>query len=133
MTKGGKSKQEVKKENNKYEKKKGSVTAADIIVCDGVEVKNPDHHIATIAKGGKMKMELRVRRGHGYVSSVKNKEFIKSVGEIAIDSIYTPISRVAYSTEKVRVGEVAHEIVHITIFSSSRRSISSGSSQIRSS
>ncbi len=85
----------------------GEVLAGDIVKADGVEIVNPDHYIATIAKGGKLNMRLKVRRGNGYVGSIENKQFIQNVGEIAIDSIYTPIKKVSYSVEKTRVGKVA--------------------------
>ncbi len=89
----------------------GEVTAGDIIHNNEIEVVNPNQHIATVAAGGRLHMFLTVRRGVGYVSSVANKEFSKQankdferrVGEIAIDSIYTPIVNVAFNVEKVRV------------------------------
>ncbi len=87
----------------------GEVTAADIIHNNEITVVNPEQHIATVAEGGRLHMFLTVRRGVGYVSSVQNKEFNKNnkdfrnVGEIAIDSIYTPIVNVAFNVEKTRV------------------------------
>lgn len=81
----------------------GEVTAGDIIHNNDIEIVNPDQHIATVAEGGRLHMYLTVRRGVGFVSSVQNKDFIKTVGEIAIDSIYTPIVNVAFNVEKTRV------------------------------
>ena len=88
------------------DKGEGVVTAADIIHSNEIEVVNPDQYIATVAAGGNLHMFLTVRRGVGYVSSVANKEYNKSVGVIAIDSIYTPIVNVAFNVEKTRVENV---------------------------
>jgi DNA-directed RNA polymerase subunit alpha len=87
-------------------KGEGEVTAADIICSNEIEVINPEQHIATVAAGGNLHMFLTVRRGVGYVSSVQNKEYNKSVGVISIDSIYTPIVNVAFNVEKTRVENV---------------------------
>jgi len=82
----------------------GDVTAADIIHGNEVEVINPEQHICTVAKGGSCNMTLTVRRGVGYVPADKNKVYNESVGEvIAIDSIYTPITNVAFTVDKTRV------------------------------
>ena len=88
------------------DKGEGVVTAADIIHSNEIEVVNPDQYIATVAAGGNLHMFLTVRRGVGYVSSVANKEYNRSVGVIAIDSIYTPIVNVAFNVEKTRVENV---------------------------
>lgn len=87
-------------------KGEGEVTAGDIIVNSDIQVVNPEQHIATVAAGGNLHMFLTVRRGVGYVSSVANKEYNRSVGVIAIDSIYTPIVNVAFIVEKTRVENV---------------------------
>lgn len=87
-------------------KGEGEVTAGDIIVNSDIKVINPEQHIATVAAGGNLHMFLTVRRGVGYVSSVANKEYNRSVGVIAIDSIYTPIVNVAFNVEKTRVENV---------------------------
>lgn len=87
-------------------KGEGEVTAGDIIVNSDIQVVNPEQHIATVAAGGNLHMFLTVRRGIGYVSSVANKEYNRSVGVIAIDSIYTPIVNVAFTVEKTRVENV---------------------------
>ena len=88
------------------DKGEGEVTAGDIIVNNDVTVVNPDQHIATVAAGGRLHMFLTIRRGVGYVSSVVNKETVKEVGAIAIDSIYTPVVNVAFNVEKTRVENV---------------------------
>ena len=85
----------------------GKVFASDIQVDSDVEIINPDLHIATVATGGELKMTLKIRSGHGYVGAADNKRYLDSVGEIAIDSIYTPISNASYEVEKTRVGQDA--------------------------
>ena len=85
------------------------VTAADIECPAGVEIINKDHIIATLAEGGVLEMEMKARRGRGYVSSEDNKELFQSssqeIGTIYTDSIYTPIERVKYHVEPTRVGQ----------------------------
>ncbi len=88
------------------DKGEGEVTAGDIILNSDIKVINPEQHIATVAAGGRLHMILTVRRGVGYVSSGANKEYVKSVGTIAIDSIYTPVVNVAFNVEKTRVENV---------------------------
>lgn len=86
-----------------YKDTEGKVRAEDFHRVDGVTIVNPDQEIATLAKGGKLAMEVTVRRGVGYVSAEKNKAFnYGQAGVIAIDSIYTPVTRVAYHVEKTR-------------------------------
>ena len=89
--------------------REGEVTAADIQVDADVEIINPDLHIATIAKGGRLAMEITVNKGRGYVSSEENKKTLtnEKIGVIATDSIYTPVERVAYEVQKTRVGQSA--------------------------
>ena len=84
----------------------GEVTAADIIHDNDIKVVNPELHIATVSAGGNLHMFLTIRRGVGFVSSVQNKEYTKSIGVISIDSIYTPIVNVAFNVEKTRVENV---------------------------
>ncbi|MBQ9313871.1 MAG: DNA-directed RNA polymerase subunit alpha [Clostridia bacterium] len=86
--------------------KEGEVTAADIVGDANVEVLNPDLHIATIAKGGSLHMELTADRGRGYNPSVKNKKQNQPLGVIAIDSIYTPVKKVNFYVENTRVGQI---------------------------
>lgn len=85
----------------------GRVFASDIQLDSDVEIINPDLHIATVAPGGALKMTLKVRSGNGYVGATDNKKYLESVGEIAIDSIYTPILNASYEVEKTRVGQDA--------------------------
>jgi DNA-directed RNA polymerase subunit alpha len=84
----------------------GEVLAADIIHDNDIKVINPNLHIATVSAGGNLHMFLTIRRGVGFVSSVQNKEYTKSIGVISIDSIYTPIVNVAFNVEKTRVENV---------------------------
>lgn len=78
----------------------GEVTAGDIIHDLDVTVVNPEQHICTVAAGGSINMFLKVRRGVGYVSADKNKQFVKDESTIAIDSIYTPVTNVSYDVDK---------------------------------
>ena len=81
----------------------GPVRAADIAPLAGVEVHNPDLHIATLNSKGRLEMELTVERGRGYVSAAQNKQPGQEVGRIPIDSIYSPVMRVTYKVEATRV------------------------------
>jgi DNA-directed RNA polymerase subunit alpha len=81
----------------------GEVTAADITPPAGVEVHNPELHIATLNGKGKLEVELTVERGRGYVSAVQNKSPDAEIGRIPIDSIYSPVLKVTYKVEATRV------------------------------
>jgi len=81
----------------------GDVTAADIAPPAGVEVHNPDLHLATINKKGRIEIELTVERGRGYVSAVQNKQAGQEIGRIPVDSIYSPVLKVTYNVEATRV------------------------------
>jgi len=83
----------------------GEVTAKDIEADAEVEILNPGLHIATIDKNGKLEMEMRARRGRGYVPSEKNKEPGQPIGVIPIDSIFSPIRKVNFKVENARVGQ----------------------------
>lgn len=87
--------------------KEGVVTAGDIERDSDIEIINPDKVIATIAKGGKLNMEMTISNGRGYVRAEDNKKLLetKKNGVIAIDSLYSPIERVAYEVEDARVGQ----------------------------
>lgn len=79
------------------------VYAKDIIADDEVEIVNPDLEICTVNEG-KFRMVMTARRGVGYVSNEKNRQYSKvSVGVIPIDSIYTPVVKTAYSVKNTRV------------------------------
>lgn len=81
----------------------GAVTAADINPPAGVEVHNPDLHIATLNDKGSIEMELTVERGRGYVSAQQNKSGDQEIGRIPVDSIYSPVLAVTYKVEATRV------------------------------
>ena len=81
----------------------GAVTAADIAPPAGVEIHNPEMHIATLNASGKIDMELVVERGRGYVSAAQNKHADSEIGRIPVDSIYSPVLRVTYKVEATRV------------------------------
>ena len=83
----------------------GKVTAKDIAMVDGVEVLNPDHHIATLSRGGKLHMELHVGMGRGYVPAERNKSPNMPIGTIPIDSLYSPVKKVNYTITNARVGQ----------------------------
>ncbi|MBI3178744.1 MAG: DNA-directed RNA polymerase subunit alpha, partial [Deltaproteobacteria bacterium] len=82
------------------------VTAKDLVGDDAVAVLNPEHHIATVAPGGKLAMEVMVRRGRGYVPADKNKTPNMAVGWIPTDSLFSPIRKVSYNVTHSRVGQV---------------------------
>ena len=86
-------------------KGEGEVKAGDIITDSSVEVLNPDLHIATLAQGAHLQMEMTVDRGRGYNSAEKNKKDTMALGVLPIDSIYTPVKKVNYSVENTRVGQ----------------------------
>ncbi|MBL8914736.1 MAG: DNA-directed RNA polymerase subunit alpha [Archangium sp.] len=81
------------------------VKAGDLITDDQVEVLNPGHHICTLAEGGKIRMELSCRRGRGYVPANSNKVAGSPIGSIAIDSLFSPVSKVNYLVTNARVGQ----------------------------
>ena len=81
----------------------GVVTAADITPPAGVEIHNPDLHIATVNGKGKLEVELTVERGRGYVSAQQNKAYDTEIGRIPVDSIYSPVLKVTYKVEATRV------------------------------
>jgi DNA-directed RNA polymerase subunit alpha len=81
----------------------GSVTAADIQPPAGVEVHNPELHLATLNDKGKLEIELVVERGRGYVPSTMNKHPEQEIGRIPVDSIYSPVLKVSYKVEATRV------------------------------
>ncbi len=87
--------------------KEGEVTAADITHDADIEVINPDKVIAHLAKGAELNMDITITNGRGYVTSEENERLydLNKPGEIAVDSNYSPIEKVAYSREDARVGQ----------------------------
>ncbi len=84
--------------------RQGEVKAAQIECDSDLEIINPDHHIATLEKGGKLDMEMEVRMGRGYVPASEDLERRKTIGVIPVDSIFSPIQKVNTSVEDARVG-----------------------------
>ena len=74
--------------------KEGAVTAAEIQCSQGVEVVNPDQHICTIDRKQKFDIELEIKVGRGFASGDENKHPDQPIGVIAIDSIFSPVTRV---------------------------------------
>ena len=84
--------------------KAGDVRAKDIQVDHQVEILEPEAHIATVSEGGKLEMELRMKRGRGYVSADKNFEEDLGIGWIPVDSVHSPVRKVNYLVEAARLG-----------------------------
>jgi DNA-directed RNA polymerase subunit alpha len=85
--------------------KEGEVTAADIQLNLGVEVVNPTQHICTLDKKKKFEMELELKVGRGFLPGDENKKPNQAIGVIAIDSLFSPVTRVRYAVESARVGQ----------------------------
>ena len=85
--------------------KSGEVLARDIEADADIEILEPDAHIATVSEGGKLHMELRIKRGRGYVSADKNFDEDLGIGWIPIDSVHSPVKKVNYLVEAARVGQ----------------------------
>jgi DNA-directed RNA polymerase subunit alpha len=83
----------------------GTVTAGDIITDADVEILNPEMHIATLAEGSNLVMEMTASRGRGYVSAERNKKGDHIIGVIPVDSIFTPVRKVNYNVDNTRVGQ----------------------------
>ena len=83
----------------------GEITAGDIDLPSGVEILNPETHIATLEKKTKLEIYLTVGHGRGYSPAEDNKTADQPIGVIPIDSIFSPVKRVAYEVESARVGQ----------------------------
>ena len=84
-----------------------NVTAGDIKTDSEVEILNSNMHIATLAEGAKLYMEITLDKGRGYVPSERNKQNLQpGIGVIPVDSIYTPVLKVNYIVENTRVGQI---------------------------
>lgn len=84
----------------------GEITAADIKADADIEILNPDMHIATLTKKTRFYMEITIGMGRGYVSADKNKPASAPIGLIAIDSSHSPVTKVNYTIENTRVGQI---------------------------
>jgi len=82
------------------------ITAADITTNNNVEIMNSDIHIATLAKGGELDMEITVKLGSGYVPAEKNREETQPIGTIPIDATFSPIKKVNFAVTHARVGQI---------------------------
>ncbi len=85
--------------------KAGLVTARDIEAPPGLVILDPDAPIATVASHGKLNMELKIRRGRGYVPAERNVEDNWSIGWIPMDSVHSPVKRVKFEVDAARVGQ----------------------------
>lgn len=81
------------------------VTAGDLIADPQVEILNPGHHIATVAEGGKLRVEMSCRRGKAYVPAERNKVPGQPIGTIPIDALFSPVKKVNYQVSNARVGQ----------------------------
>ena len=80
------------------------ITAGDILTDSDIEIVNPDHYLFTISEGSSLKATMTVNSGRGYVPADENKKDNAPVGTLAVDSIYTPVTKVNYQVEPARVG-----------------------------
>jgi DNA-directed RNA polymerase subunit alpha len=83
----------------------GEITAKDIDLPAGIEILNPDLHIATLERKTKLELYMTIGRGRGYRPAEENKSADQPIGVIPIDSIFSPVRRVAYEVEQARVGQ----------------------------
>ena len=84
----------------------GRVCAGDIQAGAMIEVLNPGLHICTLAKDAKLRMELTVKQGKGYVPAEKNIEENQAIGTIPIDAVFSPMRKVSYTVTQARVGQI---------------------------
>lgn len=85
--------------------KDGGVNAGDIQLNQNVELVNPKQHICTLDKKRKFEMELEVKVGRGFLPGDENKKPDQAIGVVAIDSLFSPVTRVRYAVESARVGQ----------------------------
>jgi DNA-directed RNA polymerase subunit alpha len=99
---------DVEEPTTVYLKAKGpaEVTAGDIAPPAGIEILNPELHLATLGKGASLEMELTVERGVGYRIAEKNKKPRDPIGVIPVDSIFSPVRKVSYAVEDTRVEQM---------------------------
>jgi len=85
--------------------KEGPVVASDIKLNQNIELANPDQIICTLDKKKKFEMELEVKIGRGFCPGDENKKVDQPIGVVAIDSLFSPVTRVRYAVESARVGQ----------------------------
>lgn len=83
----------------------GEMLSAEIETDAEVEILDPNVHIATISEGGSLVIEMRLKRGRGYVSAERNFDEDLAVGYIPIDSVHSPVKKVNYTVESARLGQ----------------------------
>ena len=86
--------------------KPGEVRARDIQADGDVEILEPDAHIATVSEGGKLHMEMRLKRGRGYIAADKNFDSDLGIGFIPVDSVHSPVRKVNYAVDAARLGQI---------------------------
>ncbi len=94
--------------------KAGKITAKDIQCPSDVEIMNPDLYITTLEKGSKLKMELRIEKGVGYVPASQKQKEEDDANIIVVDAVYSPVKKVRFEVEATRVGQMT-ELDKLTI------------------
>ena len=84
----------------------GEVTSRDVHGTSLVDVLNPDQHVCTLAKDARLRMELTVKQGKGYMPADRNADENQPIGTIPIDAIFSPIRKVSYAVTQARVGQI---------------------------
>ena len=87
--------------------KEGIITASDIVTDGTVEILNSDHYIATLSGTHRLKMEMVVKEGNGYVPAKKERALDQPEGTINVDAVFSPIKKVNYTVTHARVGQIA--------------------------
>jgi DNA-directed RNA polymerase subunit alpha len=85
--------------------KAGEIKAGDFVVDPSLAVINPDRHIATLTTNVRFQAEMSVRRGRGYATAAENRTPEQELGVIPIDAVFSPVLRVRFRTEDMRVGQ----------------------------
>ncbi|HTD54594.1 MAG TPA: DNA-directed RNA polymerase subunit alpha [Silvibacterium sp.] len=84
----------------------GIVTSGMIEADGDVEILDKDIYIATVSEGGKLDMEMRLKRGRGYISADKNFDADLGIGFIPVDSVHSPVRKVNYTVDAARLGQI---------------------------
>jgi len=84
----------------------GTVTAGDFVCPPEVEILNPEQHIASLSKDGRLQMEMLIKNGKGYIPAERNVEEDAAIGVIPMDAIFSPIRKVNYVVSQARVGQI---------------------------
>ncbi|HWN97889.1 MAG TPA: DNA-directed RNA polymerase subunit alpha [Blastocatellia bacterium] len=83
----------------------GEMLSGEIETDADVEILDPNVHIATISEGGSLIIEMRLKRGRGYISAERNYDEDLAVGYIPVDSVHSPVKKVNYTVESARLGQ----------------------------